>query len=124
LYCLHYLLHNNFIYKLIHSQHHSAIKPKPVHLFTIHPAETITYGILWLTALSIYSFNLYAIIIYLVVHVLFGINAHLGIDQPSKRNIFSEYFISSQFHRNHHYNIQKNYGFYTNIWDKVFGTAK
>ncbi len=122
LYALHFLMHTKFLFKILHNKHHSAQKTDPINLFIIHPLEAISYGALWLGFLALFSFNLYAIIFYLVVHVLFGVISHLGIERPAAKGFISEYLVDSNYHQIHHKNHQYNLGFYTNIWDKLFGT--
>jgi sterol desaturase/sphingolipid hydroxylase (fatty acid hydroxylase superfamily) len=38
---------------------------------------------------------------------------------------FDHLFIgTTRFHNQHHLDESKNFGFYTSIWDRVFGTYK
>ena len=122
LYALHYLMHSGFLFKNLHYKHHTGQKLRPIDFFIIHPLEAIVYGALWLAFLALFTFNLYAIIFYLVVHVLFGVMSHLGIERPTTKGFISEYLVDSHYHQVHHKNPQHNLGFYTNIWDKLFGT--
>ncbi|SDS64459.1 Fatty acid hydroxylase superfamily protein [Mucilaginibacter mallensis] len=127
MYGFHYIIHNSGIYKSIHSFHHTYENPTPIDLFVLHPLETVSFGLLWLIIISLYSFNFYAVFIYLVVNVGFGIIGHLGFE-PFPANIRNslplKYLGTSTFHHKHHLDITHNYGFYTNIWDKLFKTYK
>lgn len=127
MFIFHYLIHKSLLYKFVHQLHHQAINPKPIDLFILHPIETISFGALWLILLLIYPFNIYAVIIYLIINVLFGMTGHLGIEPlPAKtRNLpLIKYLGTSSFHHNHHLKEDYNYGFYTSIWDRLFGTFK
>ncbi|WP_343668989.1 sterol desaturase family protein [Chitinophaga sp.] len=125
MFVFHIIIHKTFLYKAVHQLHHEAIDPKPIDLFVLHPVETIGFGSLWLMLLMVYPFNIYAIIIYLVVNVIFGLAGHLGIEPlPARvRNLpLIKYLGTSTFHHHHHQDIQYNFGFYTNIWDRLFNT--
>lgn len=127
MYIFHYIIHKTFLYKAMHRLHHEAINPKPIDLFVLHPVEAICFGSLWLMLLQVYTFNIYAIILYLVVNVIFGMLGHLGIEPlPDKMRSHAlvKYFGTSTFHHQHHQDVQYNFGFYTTLWDRLFGTLQ
>ncbi|ASU35068.1 Fatty acid hydroxylase superfamily protein [Mucilaginibacter xinganensis] len=62
MYVFHYLVHHSAFYKIIHQFHHQYEHPIPIDLFVLHPLETVSFGILWLAVISLYSFNFYAIL--------------------------------------------------------------
>lgn len=127
MFIFHYIIHKTFLYKVIHQLHHQSVDPKPIDLFILHPLETIAFGSLWLLLLMVKSFNIYAIIVYLTVNVMFGLAGHLGIEPlPLRfRNMpLIKYIGTSTFHHHHHRDIQYNFGFYTSIWDRLLGTYK
>lgn len=127
MYCFHILIHKTFLYKAVHQLHHQSIHPKPIDLFLLHPIETIGFGLLWLSTLLIIDLNIFAIIFYLIINVIFGMIGHLGIEPIPLRltnKPIVKYLGTSTFHHNHHQHIHYNFGFYTNIWDKLFGTLK
>jgi lathosterol oxidase len=126
MYLFHYFIHrNSYIYRTIHRFHHVYENPTPIDLFVLHPLETIGFGLLWLITISLYHFNFYAVIIYLVVNVIFGIAGHLGFEPIASKirgNLLFKYLGTSAFHHRHHMDVTHNFGFYTNIWDKLFKT--
>nr|WP_067063527.1 sterol desaturase family protein [Mucilaginibacter sp. L294] len=127
MYVLHYGIHHTAVYNKIHKFHHYYSHPKPIDLFVLHPLETVSFGVLWLGIISIYVFNFYAVIIYLIINVVFGIAGHLGtepLSDKTRNSLLFKYLGSSTFHHNHHADINYNYGFYTNIWDRIFKTYK
>jgi len=127
MFIFHYFIHHSAIYKAIHRIHHHYADPIPIDLFVLHPIETIGFGSLWLIIIALLSFNFYAVLIYLIANVFFGIMGHLGIEPipAAIRNAIPfRYLGTSSFHHNHHLNIHYNYGFYTTIWDKLFKTYK
>lgn len=127
MFIFHIIIHKTFLYKAVHQLHHAAIDPKPIDLFVLHPVETMGFGSLWLLLLMVYPFNIYAIILYLVVNVVFGLAGHLGIEPlPARvRDLpLIKYLGTSTFHHNHHQDIHHNFGFYTSIWDRLFKTYR
>lgn len=126
MYIFHLLIHRTFLYKQIHLLHHEAIDPKPIDLFVLHPLETIGFGMLWLILILVCPFNIYAIIIYLSLNVLFGVVGYLGFEPFSmnflKNTPIIRFLGTSNFHHTHHREPDCNFGFYTNIWDKLFRT--
>ncbi|WP_342328230.1 sterol desaturase family protein [Pedobacter sp. FW305-3-2-15-E-R2A2] len=127
MYVFHYIIHKTWLYKAIHGLHHEAVNPKPIDLFVLHPLETISFGALWLLLLLLWTFNLYAIIIYLMINVLFGMIGHLGMEPLNatlRNKPLLKYLGTSSFHHQHHQDIDHNFGFYTSIWDRLFGTYK
>jgi sterol desaturase/sphingolipid hydroxylase (fatty acid hydroxylase superfamily) len=75
--------------------------------------------------LIVYPFNFCAMILYLTVNVLFGMTGHLGLEPLSKTlrsKPLLKYIGTSTFHHQHHRDIHHNFGFYTSIWDRLFGT--
>ncbi|MGS2738535.1 sterol desaturase family protein [Sinomicrobium sp. M5D2P17] len=127
MYVFHLFIHRTFLYRAIHGLHHTSENPVPLDLFVLHPLETIGFGLMWLSLLMLYPPNLYAVILYLTANVIFGLVGHLGMDPlPGRiRNWpLVKYIGTSSFHHNHHLDIRYNFGFYTNIWDRLFGTWK
>ena len=127
MYIFHYIIHHSIVYKAIHSFHHRYEDPIPIDLFVLHPLETVSFGMLWLITLLLSSFNFYAVFIYLAVNVAFGTIGHLGFEPfPAKLRGYMpfRYLGTSSFHHRHHLEMGHNFGFYTNIWDKLFKTYK
>ncbi len=127
MYIFHYFIHHSVIYKTIHHFHHKYENPLPIDLFVLHPLETVSFGLLWLTVIDLYSFNFYAVLIYLTANVGFGIIGHLGFEPFSNKVrslLMFKYLGTSSFHHKHHLDVKHNFGFYTNLWDKLFNTYK
>ena len=125
MYIFHYVIHKTPLYKLLHTLHHEATDPEPIDLFILHPLETLSFGALWLLLLLLFPLNIYGIIIYLIINVVFGMAGHLGMEPlPAKVRQWPvlKYLGTSTFHHTHHRNEQCNFGFYTSIWDRVFRT--
>jgi sterol desaturase/sphingolipid hydroxylase (fatty acid hydroxylase superfamily) len=127
MYLFHLVIHKTMLYQWIHRLHHEAMDPKPIDLFILHPVETLSFGAMWLALLVLLSFNWYAILIYLTVNLLFGMIGHLGIEPLPDRwrdSWLMRWLGSSTFHHDHHLDVNHNFGFYTTIWDRMFGTLQ
>ncbi len=125
MYGFHYLIHHTPLYQWVHRQHHGYPEPQPIDLFVLHPLETLGFGGLWLLLLLLYPANFVAVAAYLVVNVLCGVLGHSGVEPFPigwARHPLLKYLGSSGFHFQHHQDEQHNFGFYTSIWDHLFGT--
>lgn len=123
MYFFHYAAHLPFVYKLLHGKHHEHISTNYLSLFVLHPLETIGFGMMMLILLICYPFSVVSISIYLLLNLIWGTIGHLNREFfPAK---FDRYWIgTTRFHNQHHLDESKNFGFYTSIWDRLFGTYK
>ena len=125
MYVSHYFVHKTWLHQYVHQLHHEAIDPEPIDLFILHPIETLGFVSLWFVVLLLFSLNLYGIILFSILNIIFGMVGHLSMEPLSDRirhSFFFRYIGTSTFHHNHHKDEQHNFGFYTNIWDRLFGT--
>jgi len=127
MFVFHFVIHKTPAHRYIHQLHHQAVDPKPIDLFVLHPLETICFGSLWLCLLWLYPFNFYSIIVYLTLNVVFGMIGHLSLEPFSdklRKHTLIKFLGTSTYHHQHHQDVNYNFGFYTTIWDKIFGTLK
>jgi sterol desaturase/sphingolipid hydroxylase (fatty acid hydroxylase superfamily) len=125
MYVFHRLAHVRWIYPLVHGTHHRYDRPRPLNLFVLNPAEVCGFGVLWLALLCVYPATWPGILIYLALNLVFGTLGHLGVE-PFPR-AWSKWPVlrhigSSTFHADHHQDRSVNFGFYTDVWDRLFGT--
>jgi sterol desaturase/sphingolipid hydroxylase (fatty acid hydroxylase superfamily) len=127
MYCLHRLAHVRPIYSLAHQFHHRYEKVRPLTLFALNPVENIGFGLLWLAVICVYPASWAGMSAYLILNVVFGAVGHLGVEPvPSAlgQKPVMRYIAGSSFHAQHHQDVGYNYGFYTLIWDRLFGTLR
>jgi lathosterol oxidase len=127
MYLLHRLAHIPLFFKIIHRAHHEYDNPRPLTLFVMNPLEALSFGLLWLALLSVYQATWIGMSLYLVFNVLFGLIGHVGVEPlPDSWNRIPilKYISTSSFHARHHQDDGYNFGFYTLIWDHLFGTLK
>lgn len=125
MYGFHRLAHRPPFFQWIHRFHHRHEATNPISLFVLHPLEVLGFGGLMILFLTIYPMTLAGLIGYLSLNVLFGTLGHSGVEPfPSFiRNLPVLRLIgTSTFHAEHHEHPRYNFGFYTLLWDKLFGT--
>lgn len=123
MYIFHYLAHLQFIYKLLHWKHHEHTSTNFLSLFVLHPFETLGFGLMMIFVFMRYDFSIFSITIYLFINLIWGTIGHLNREFFPKWT--EQLFLgTTKFHNQHHLNEQSNFGFYTSIWDRIFGTYK
>jgi sterol desaturase/sphingolipid hydroxylase (fatty acid hydroxylase superfamily) len=125
MYQFHRIAHHPRLYPVIHLTHHRFENPRPLTLFVLNPFETLGFGTLWLLVLAVYPAAWLSIILYLTLNIVFGLVGHLGVEPMPNQWInlpLVRYISTSTFHAEHHVDKAHNYGFYTLIWDRLFGT--
>lgn len=127
MYWLHRLAHTRVLYPLLHRYHHTFDRPRPLTLFALNPAENVAYGVLWLAVLCVYKASWAGMMLYLVLNVAFGTVGHLGVEPVPARWVGVPVIgqvAGASFHAQHHQDKEHNYGFYTLVWDRLFGTVR
>ncbi len=127
MYIFHRVAHLPLLYKQVHRKHHEHASVNALSLFVLHPVEAIGFGLLFIIVLMLYSFNMWAIAVYLIINLIWGTIGHLnqGILNDSGMKLWiSKVFCLSLFHNRHHQYPNCNYGFYTLFWDKLFKTYR
>ena len=97
----------------------------PLTLFVLHPLETLSFGALWLAVLAVYTASWLGIAVYLTLNLAFGLIGHLGVEPAPRffaRTPGLRHVATGRFHADHHADAGHNFGFYTLIWDRLFGT--
>lgn len=127
MYIFHRVAHHRWIYGWLHARHHQHISVNPISLFVLHPCEVLGFGGLMIAVMMLVPLSGAAVLIYLTLNTLFGTLGHAGVEPfPASwehRPVLRE-IGSSSFHAGHHRTPGKNYGFYTLLWDRLFGTLE
>ncbi len=127
MYALHRLAHIPMFFKMLHRTHHLYDNPRPLTLFVMNPVEALSFGLLWLALLCVYDATWLGMALYLTFNVAFGLIGHIGVEPFPERwetTPILKYISTSSFHAGHHQDGEHNFGFYTLIWDRVFGTLE
>jgi Delta7-sterol 5-desaturase len=123
-YVLHRLMHTDLMY-WIHKHHHRSTAPDPLTAFSFHPIEGLLTGGFLVLMVYFFHLHLYAIIAVNTYGMLNSVLVHSGHEAfPSwwYRSKISKYYISPMYHDRHHSLYRYNFGGFTNIWDRLFGT--
>lgn len=125
MYLFHRVAHLPILYPLLHRTHHRYENPRPLTLFVLNPFEVLGFGALWILVVMLYHSSIEGILLYLAFNLIFGLVGHLGVEPMPGRWVklpVLRYISTSTFHAEHHMDKGHNYGFYTLIWDRLFGT--
>jgi lathosterol oxidase len=124
MYAFHRVAHVRWLYPIAHATHHRYDRPRPLNLFVLNPIEVFGFGGLWILLLCVYDASLLGILVYLALNLAFGTIGHLGVEPFPRwwRRFPLRHLGSSTFHAQHHQDRDVNFGFYTDVWDRLFGT--
>ncbi|ETZ22772.1 fatty acid hydroxylase [Pedobacter sp. V48] len=121
MYIFHYLVHHPLIYKILHRKHHEHTSTNFLSLFVLHPFEALGFGLMMIFVFMWYDFSIFSISFYVFINLIWGTIGHLNREFFPKW--MEQLFLgTTKFHNQHHLSEQRNFGFYTSIWDRVFGT--
>jgi sterol desaturase/sphingolipid hydroxylase (fatty acid hydroxylase superfamily) len=125
-YWMHRAIHSKKLFKRIHYVHHRSIMTTPFTSFSFHPSEALLESIFFPIILLIgYEWEIIAIAVFLFTTKLINIIGHLGYDffHDKITNIpILNLINTATIHDHHHIYLNKNFGLYTTIWDRIFGT--
>jgi sterol desaturase/sphingolipid hydroxylase (fatty acid hydroxylase superfamily) len=126
MYAGHWLAHRRRVYPMVHEVHHRYPDPRPATLFVMHPLEVLGFGGAWLAVLCVRGVSIAAVGGFVVVNLVFGLLGHLGVEPVPARvrrwRVF-RWVALPMFHVGHHADPSVNLGFYTTVWDRLFGTV-
>lgn len=124
MYVFHKIAHNRFLYPFVHKKHHGHIGVNALSLFVLSPFEAIGFGLMLLGILFVYPFHYLAVGTYLTVNVLWGTIGHFHQVGAVSSKGWKSWLGTASFHNRHHLEPEKNFGFYTTLWDRLFKTHK
>jgi sterol desaturase/sphingolipid hydroxylase (fatty acid hydroxylase superfamily) len=118
MYILHLASHYVWPFKNFHQKHHTHQYFNAISLYVMEPIESILFGLLLSLSAWVYPLNIYSFLSFIFFNWLFGVIGHLNTNSKKQPKLFGNHI----FHKTHHQHPNNNYGFYTVIWDKLFGT--
>lgn len=121
MYVTHRIAHIKWIYPWLHGAHHDHVETNALSLFVLSPLEVLGFGGLMLLAILLAQPTEAGLTAYLSTNLTVGTLGHAGVRLlPAAK--WSSGLDTSAFHMRHHTQRECNYGFYTPVWDWIFGT--
>ncbi|HZP40771.1 MAG TPA: sterol desaturase family protein [Candidatus Binatia bacterium] len=124
-YWLHRLMHAGAVYRAVHRAHHLSRRPTLLAALSFHPLESAaTMGLFVAVAilLRLHAFSLVAcealqLAATAVVHCGYAV-----LPAGWERTPGLGFTTTPLVHATHHRRHRSNFGFYTTLWDRLFGT--
>ena len=118
MYVLHIISHYVWPFNKFHAKHHSHQYFNAISLYVMEPVESLLFGLLLTAFAFFFSLNLYSFLAFIFLNWILGVIGHLNTTTTKQPLLFGNHV----FHKTHHQYGNKNFGFYTVIWDRLFGT--
>ena len=126
-YIMHRIMHHPTVFKYIHLVHHKSTNPSPWAAYAFHPLEAIIeQGIVVIFYFTL-PIHISHLAIFFLFSIIYNVYGHLGYELYPKgfnKNWFGKWINTSINHNQHHQFFKGNYGLYTLIWDRIFGTIR
>lgn len=122
MYVFHKIAHSKLLYQFVHGKHHEHIGVNALSLFVLSPLEAIGFGLMLMAILLFYPFHYLSVGLYFVINVLWGTIGHFNRVGKISSKGWNTWLGTASFHNMHHIEPQKNFGFYTTLWDRLFRT--
>lgn len=123
-YWIHRFMHLPSVYRVVHRVHHHSHDPSPWAAFAFHPLEAILeFSVIHMV--FILPVHPLALFIFTTFSLLMNVMGHLGFEMFPKKFVskgLGKWYNTATHHNMHHQLVHYNYGLYTNIWDRAFGT--
>lgn len=126
-YIMHRIMHHPSLFKYIHLVHHKSTNPSPWAAYAFHPLEAIIeQGIVIIFYFTL-PIHISHLAIFFLFSIIYNVYGHLGYELYPKgfnKSWFGKWINTSINHNQHHQFFKGNYGLYTLIWDRLFGTIR
>lgn len=118
--CFHQFLHLRAVYPYVHKHHHRQKAPSRgnADAINVHPFEFVVGEYLHLVTIWAIPCHMYTAIFFVVIG---GILASLN---HTRFDVNIPYVYSVKVHDVHHRLPESNYGQYTMLWDRIFGSYR
>ena len=124
-YAWHRLLHTPWLFRHVHSVHHKSVDVNPFSSYSFHALEALILSAWVLPAALLLPIPLPVLAAVQVIGLLNNLNSHLGYELLPRwwvRAPLLAWSASSTYHNLHHQHLRGNYGLFTRVWDRLFGT--
>jgi sterol desaturase/sphingolipid hydroxylase (fatty acid hydroxylase superfamily) len=124
-YWMHRLIHHQRLFERVHRTHHLSTNPSPWAAFAFHPLEAVLEAMIIVIIAIIMPVHIAALSIFALLSLVYNVYGHLGYEVMPRalaKSALGRLFNKSAYHNHHHRAFRANYGLYTTIWDRLFGT--
>lgn len=124
-YWMHRFVHAPGIYDRVHRTHHLSTNPSAFAAFAFHPLEAVLEIAVFVVIVMLIPMTLSALILVGLFSLLYNVYGHLGYEIMPRfiaKSPLGYVLNKSVYHNQHHRTYRYNYGLYTVIWDRLFGT--
>ncbi len=124
-YAMHRLIHRPGVFERVHKVHHLSTNPTPLSAFAFHPSEAFLELAGAIALVCLIPISAPMVFAFSLVSLAYNVMGHLGVEIYPRwwlRHPVLGLFNSATVHNHHHRSFKGNYGLYTLIWDRLFGT--
>jgi Delta7-sterol 5-desaturase len=124
-YWTHRAMHHPKVFKHVHLIHHKSTNPSPWTAYAFHPLEAVMEAFIVMLIAFSFPVHHHAIMYYMLFQICYNVYGHLGFEifpKNMNKHWLGKYFNTSVAHNMHHKYFIKNYGLWTTVWDRLFGT--
>ena len=124
-YWAHRFMHLPGIYERVHKVHHLSTNPSPLSAFAFHPFEAVIEAGGFILIAVLVPMHPLAFLFVSTMMITINVIGHLGYElYPASllRTSMGRAVNTATSHNQHHRTFRYNYGLYTLIWDRLFGT--
>ncbi|MEL6172893.1 MAG: sterol desaturase family protein, partial [Pseudomonadota bacterium] len=122
---MHRFVHAPGIYDRVHRTHHLSTNPSAFAAFAFHPLEAVLEIAVFVVIVMLIPMTLSALILVGLFSLIYNVYGHLGYEIMPRfiaKSPLGYVLNKSAYHNQHHRTYRYNYGLYTAIWDRLFGT--
>lgn len=124
-YGVHRLLHTRWLFKHVHAVHHRSVDVNPFSSYSFHAVEALLLTGWIVPVALVVPLPLPVLIAVQVAGLANNIMAHLGYELLPAwwlRVPVLRWSNTATYHSLHHTRFNENYGLFTRLWDRAFGT--
>lgn len=124
-YALHRAMHLPLLYRHVHEVHHRSVFPTAWAAYSFHPWEALFEALIVVAILFVIPSHPLAFILFQTLSTLYNAYGHSGREfyPPGwSGHALGRWVNSSTTHSLHHAAGRGNYGLYSLVWDRLFGS--
>ncbi len=122
LYILHRSLHSKLFYNRIHLVHHRSIRVNVFSSYSLDVIEAVAYTLFLAIFIFFSPTHILNFILFMGLTVVYNFYIHSGWEILPTSNSLVKALNTATMHHLHHIKHDYNFGLYTSLWDRLFGT--